>query len=257
MPADPPTNNLSQNNLIPSNLAKEIKQIFAKNPGDAEDRIESFLIDRLDHLAWPERIKRVQEVAAHLDQPPPPRQPPLRNDTPDETGIQNDIIAKLFPLLLGKKAAKTDLESKAQLEALAQALNTIFDTLNRLIAVINATLTGSSPSQEETIRGLIGQSVANQSSTSSMVAYLGQIEQAFLTSQKAMKTAVREVVDEILTELDPDTLGNSSMGPLRRKKRLNALKEKHDRCRSWFASSRFEERVQRAFEKSCHKHFGG
>lgn len=238
----------------PYSLAMAIRQIYATYPADADQRIESFLNDRLEQLSWPARIERVQQVASQLaENDHSPHQRP-QDKSPDETGIQNDIITKLFPLLLGKKATTTDLESKAQLESLVQALNTIFDTLNRIITVINTTLTGTS-SQEETIRGFIGQSVANQSSSSSMVAYLGQIEQAFLTSQEAMKTAVRDVMDEVLAELDPNTLENSYMGPLRKKKILNAIKEKHDRCRRWFESDQFEKKLLRAFEKSCSRHF--
>lgn len=243
----------------------EIRRIFKENPAQADRRIESFFIDRLYHLDWPDRIEHLKQVKTALSGFPlenktsgKNEQSGTKEDRMDELNPQSEIISRLFPMLLGRQATTTDLEPNNQLASLAKALNTIFDTLNRLILVINTTLKGTSPSsQEETIRSLIGRSVTNQSSETSMVAYLGQIEQAFLTSQQAMKSAVREVVEELLTELDPQTTESQLTGPLKSKKTVNALKEKHRRCRQWLASERFQKRWLRAFEKSCHHFFNG
>ena len=242
--------------------AIEIRRIFKDSPANADRRIQSFLLDRLDHLTWPDRIKYLQRVKEDFSNLALENKNSGENKIPVRDygqkaapGAQSDIISRLFSLLLGKQATTTDLESSDTLTSLTQALNTIFDTLNRLIHVINTTLKGSSSFQEETIRSFIGRSVSDQSSAASMVTYLSQIEQAFLTSQQAMKAAAQEVIEELLTELDPQAMEGQLNGPLKSKKTINALKEKHKRCRQWLASERFDKRWMRAFEKSCHRSF--
>ncbi len=236
--------------VSPLKLIAEIKEIYSGNPLDAESRIQIHLRDRLGSVSQADRINMLQQIAERLNEK-------AKVET-SEPEIQQNIMASLFTLLLGKKASLTDLKSEEQLETLAQALNTIFDTLNKLIDVINRTLVGTS-SQQETIRGLIGKSLSNQSANVSLVEYLGQIEQAFLLSQKALKEAARTTVEDILSELDPNRIEAESrkgwFGPFRKADILGIFKEKHQRCRHWHESGRFEERLLREFEKSCSKHF--
>ncbi len=159
---------------------------------------------------------------------------------------------------MGRKASEVDLQSQEQMAALSRTLNTIFDTLNRLVNVINTTLRGNA-SQQETIRGLIGESLADPKATVSLVEYLGQIERAFLLSQKAFKEAARALVEEILVELDPDRIEGRGagyrFGPFHKAEKFELFREKHRRCRRWLASERFEERLLRKFEEHCSRLF--
>ncbi len=254
-------------NMSPTHLATKIKQIYADNPIKAEARIKQYLEDRLGAFALTDRIRLLQRVALQFDEGITMSENTAMDDAPPapepSIEIEKTIIAKLFPLLLGKKALHADMTSEAELEILAQALNTIFDTLNRLINLIQTTLRGASP-QQETIRGLIGRGLtdeneATQSTMLSLADHLGQIEEAFLLSQKGTKEAALAVAKDILTELDPDRLERQAqkgwVGLPRKARLYRMLKEKHQRCRDWCQSDRFEERLLREFEKSCSKHF--
>jgi len=238
--------------LSVSQLRSEINQIFTADPVHAENRIEDYLNHQLKHLSLQKRINLLQQVAARSDSG--------KILSMSASLAQQNILADLFMLFLGKKASDMDIQSEKQLKQLADALNTIFDLLNELLGVINISLKGATY-QQETIRGLIGKGLTDASVGVSLEKHLGQIKQAFLLSREALKDATREIVNDILTELDPTAMDNAQQGiPLGRFRKvgmLSRLKKKHQRCRLWFESDRFEQKLMREFEKHCSKYFEG
>jgi hypothetical protein len=237
--------------VFTSQLEAEIKKIYMADPVDAERRIESHLNSCLKFTPLAQRIGLLKQVASQLDS--------VESQVMPQSKARKDILADLSLLFLGEKASGMEIGSEKQMEHLADALNTIFDSLNELIDVINTTLKGTS-SQQETIRGLIGMRMSNEEAGVSLGAHLGQIKQAFLLSREASMDAARSIVLEILTELDPERMENEQkrprLGPFRKAELLAGLKEKHKRCRQWFESDRFDLKLIREFEKHCSNHFG-
>ena len=166
-----------------SQLEAEIQKIYTADPTDAEQRIQSHLNGRLAFMPLTERIGLLKQVAVQFDPNASPAVPPAR--------VQEDMLADLFLLFLGEKASSVEMQSEKQLERLADALNTIFDSLNELIDVINTTLKGTA-SQQETIRGLIGMRLSDEGEGVSLGAHLGQIKQAFLLS--VVSTIMCEII---------------------------------------------------------------
>ncbi len=159
-------------------------------------------------------------------------------------------------LLLGPQAGPTD--SARQLECLTHSLNTVFDILNELVGLINATLTGQSFG-EETIRHLIGSQLDGRTPQRSLEEYLGQIKTAFLTTHQAFQEAHRSTVAKVLAELDPDKSpavpSGLAFGPLKKAEAFSSLKERYRTVSDWFVSPRFRDDFLREFEKSARKHF--
>jgi len=234
-----------------SQLESEIKKIYIADPIDAQKRIQTHLNNRLESMPLIERIGLLEQVAVQFDPEVAKAMPP--------SPVQQDILADLCLLLLGEKASHMEMQSEKQLERLADAINTIFDSLNELIDVINTALKGTA-SQQETIRGLIGMRLSNERAAVSLGAHLGQIKQAFLLSREASTDAARSMVNDILAELDPERLESkrkpTRFSPFRKAELLDVFKEKHQRCRRWFESDRFEEKLLRKFEKIFAKHYG-
>ena len=231
-------------------LAEEIKRIYADAPHEAQGRIEAYLDRRLALVPVAEKIDLLRSVIDLFD----------ADDTATVGAARSEqnVVAKLLPLIMGGKASQIDFSSEEQIEVLSRNLNTVFDTLNRLIRVINATLKGGA-SQQETIRSFIGGSLENGSDAVSLSDYLSQIEQAFLKSQRAFREAAAALVEEILDELDPqrieDEERHNRFGLFRKAELLDLLREKHRRCRLWLESDRFEQRLLRKFENCCSRTF--
>jgi hypothetical protein len=234
-----------------SQLEAEIKDIYMANPADAKRRIETHLHSCLAFMPIARRIDLLKQVVVQLDPDVSQATPPAR--------VQSDILSDLFMLFLGEKASSMEIESEKQFERLADALNTIFDSLNELIDVIHTTLRGTA-SQQETIRGLIGRRISNEKTGVSLGEHLGQIKQAFLLSREALKDAARSIIKEILDELDPERMEKEQktprLSPFRKAERLAVLKEKHTRCHHWLESDRFEQKLMQEFERHCSNHFG-
>ncbi len=234
-----------QSNL--SGLATEIRKIYAANGPQAAEAIEAYLSNRLGLLTAEERIDRLQKLMAYWTGSQ--TGPTLPSDDDQE------VLARLFSLILGKRVHPADLSSSELLQRLAESLNTIFDTLNKLVGLIQSTLSGRED-PEETIRQVIGFHLGGEDQTKSLEAFLGQISQAFLVTQEAFKKAAQKLVGTILDELDPsqfDRLETSSLkfGPLRKAELFDLYTQKLEQCRSWYESGRFVADFQREFEKSC------
>ena len=235
------------NHISFAKLAHEIRQIYATDAREAEDRIAAYLQEQLGSLPAAERIGLLEKLTAQFDATPP--------DAIDRDYPEDEVMARLFSLVLGDRVTQADLSSADLLQRLAESLNTIFDALNRLVAVIDSTLMGKERG-DETIRQVIGFHLEGQDRTRSLESYLGQISKAFLMAQQASKQAANQIVGKILRELDPEKIKQKTgsgikFGPLRKAEFYDSYVNEMKKCRQWYESGRFMQDLQREFEKNC------
>jgi len=232
-----------------TDLAREIRQIYGLDASRAETFIEEHLEKKLTGLSAEKRLGVLEKIRDEFN--------PHAKETPTGIDEEDAVLLKVCAFLLGRDICHADLSSADVLERLAESLNTIFDMLNQLIRVINATLFGRSP-VNETIRHVIGSQLEYGGGSESLETYLGQIHKAFLITQQAFKNAAYSRVSEILSELDPVGIGEAGgggfkFGPLRKAECFEIYEKKFHSCKKWFESGRFMEALLREFEKNCQK----
>ena len=171
--------------------------------------------------------------------------------------LESKELSRLVSLLLGNEIFKTDLSSGELTEKLAKSLQTIFDTLNKIISVIQTSLFGETV-KFETIRHVIGNNLDKEGGTEPLQNYLDQIKNAFLVSHKAFQQSANAKVKQLLDELDPDRISESAKGGLkfgafRRAELFDIYKDKFQTCKGWVDSGRFRNEMLREFEKECLK----
>jgi hypothetical protein len=228
-------------------LAHEIRQIYSMDSRKAEERIVTYMQEQLGALSATEKISILERLTAQFDASVPV--------SADRAYPDDEALTRLFSLVLGDKVTRADLSSAELLKRLAESLNTVFDALNKVVAVIDSTLMGKDRG-EETIRQVIGFHLEGQDQTKSLASYLGQINKAFLLAQQASKNAAYKMVGKILQELDPqkisqETGGGFRFGPLRKAERYDIFEHEIKKCRQWYESGRFMQDLQREFEKNC------
>ncbi len=235
------------NRLSITKLARAVQGIYAAEGADAKGAIRQYLDEELKGLQPGERIaiaRRVQEELKGKQAQP-------------EQG--SAVLEDFVRLLLGNRAALADASSPQTLEKLAASLNTVFDSLNEIIRVMNATL-GGSGSGEETIRAVIGGDLESQELSKPLEEYLGQIKKAFLVSHNAFQDASRSTIRNILAEIDPckieSGLGSGlKFGPLKKAEAFEVYEASFAKIKKWFESERFAQDLLREFEKSCQRSF--
>jgi hypothetical protein len=212
--------------------------------------VEAFLEEKMAGLDGREKIEALQAVIANM------------NDQAAEPACDSDeeVLTRACSLLLGRKVSMDDLSSSDLLEKLAESLNTIFNNLNQLISVINTTFTGEG-STEQTIRQVIGFRLEGEGQGTSLENYLGQISNAFLTSQQSFKEAAHTQMKQVLKALDPQKLAAETgkglkFGPLKKAEMFDIYEQRYGKIRKWFRSGRFMEDFLREFEKNCQTKFG-
>jgi hypothetical protein len=159
-------------------------------------------------------------------------------------------------LLLGPGASKADAGSPETLRRLASSLNTVFDSLNEIVRVMNATLGGGTG--EETIRAVIGGGMAAGRNEEPLETYLGQIRTAFFVAHKAFQDTAAAIVRNILAEMDPAKMesaagGALKIGPLKKAEAFELYEATYRKVRIWFESARFREEMLREFERNCQR----
>ncbi|MBR9980558.1 MAG: hypothetical protein KFF50_05985 [Desulfatitalea sp.] len=229
-------------------LVAEMRAVQTADPTGAPRAIEALLAERLARYPG---VEGRQILLNLLDLLSPRAQAP-------HSASDTQVLTRVCALLLGRNVSPDELTSAQMLERLAQSLNTIFDALNQLIGVINITFSGGSTG-EQTIRQFIGFQLQGENPDQSLEAYLGRINQAFLATREAFKTAARIKVAQILSTLSPETIaaersGGLKIGPLRKAEDYDILREKIDRIQRWFDSDRFMEDLLREFEKQCQEY---
>ena len=199
-------------------------------------------------LTMPDRLALLEELVRRFE---------TKNDTKAGLPFQSEESTRLVSLLLGKQISIADLSSAELSDKLAQALNTLFNTLNQIIGVINTTLLGQR-AEQETIRQIIGMHIGGGAGDTSLQNYLDRIQDAFLTAHKAFGQATQGLIREVLAELDPAKIESSTgkglkFGPLRKAELFDSYKEKFRTIREGFESGRLMDEFLREFEKICQK----
>ena len=245
----------AKGNPIPTEaLAEELRAIYRSDPLRSGVLMEIFLAQRLKVYDRPRQLLCLQELVDHFGRAG-------GKDAHRTEGLGSEEFSRLFSLLLGKRISAADLSSTELVEKLAKSLNTVFDTLNQIIGVINGTLLGRQ-SGDETIRTIIGSNLEGEGGDASLQGYLNRIQKAFLVAHEAFRQAIREKLDEVLAELDPDRIDRSSerglkFGPLRKAELFDIYVEKFQACRTYHQSGRLLADLTREFEKHCQKAYGG
>ena len=227
-------------------MVDTIRDIYNANPQQGRASIENYLRKNFNH--WPEE-HRVTALKAVLME--------FEKSNNAKVPQEEEILARLFSMILGGNVSRSELSSAELLDRLAESLNTVFDSLNELILTIGTTLEGDECT-DETIRRFIGGHLLDENRTASLGTYLGKIRQAFLTSHRAFQKAAQKIVGDILDELDPEKLsvkrsGGIIFGPLRKADSFDTYVEKYAICRQWFESDRFLRDFLRDFENNCRK----
>lgn len=233
-------------------LADEIRELYALNPGHARALIEGFLEDRFKDL---DSRARIEELDALIRRFAPKDRGASHEKGGRDSGSEAAMIARVCSRILGEAVSPGDLSSPEVLNRLAAALNIVFDSLNRLVALIDGVLYGGREGLRS-IRHIIGSRVQGESDAVSLENYIERIQTAFLDSQQAFQSASEALALRILSELDPGRLGEAAgghikFGPFQKAEMFKRYEERYEQCRKWFDSGRFRVELQRAFEKNC------
>jgi hypothetical protein len=234
-----------------SAYVSRIMEVIRNTPVSAADDfsevIEGVLAEELKPLPMKDRLKLLEEVASHFKGPTvaPPVIP----------GINPSQFTKLLSLLLGKGVTIDELSSQEASARLAKTLNTVFDTLNQIIGVMNSTLMGRE-GERETIRHLISSEVKGETSGTTLEGYLDQIQEAFLVAHKASNMAAEAFIHIVLSELDPEKMkatseGRLKFGVLRKAELFETYQKRVEACKKALESGRLTEGFMREFEKAC------
>ena len=232
-----------------ASLNREIREIYRSDRVNARNLIERHLEERLKDLSPPERVDLVEKLTHRL------RAGISHPGT--ESPIDADALSRLFFLLLGKEIKEADCPPEELVRRLARSLNTIFDSLNELVAGINATLMGRT-SDQETIRFMIGSHLKDVGEVKPLESYVQQIKEAFAVAHQAFKDAARTKMKEILNELNPSSIekaaeGGLKFGPLRKAEMFDVYKEKFRTLENWLESGLLLEALMREFERICQR----
>jgi len=233
-------------------ISSELGDRFGSDGDISPETVEAYLIKQMAHWDYPQRIVALKNIIAGLGG--------ANSCAPSPPESDDEVLTRICSLLLGRKVSMDDLSSSELLEKLAESLNTIFNTLNQLISVINMTFTGEG-SQEQTIRQVIGFRLEGEGQGSSLETYLGQISNAFLTSQQSFKEAAYAKVKQVLSVLNPEQLAAETgkglkFGPLKKAEMFDIYAQRYEKIHKWFSSGRFMEDFLREFEKNCQTKFG-
>ena len=240
------------NDISIESLSGEIREIYRVDGPRAERSIENFLRDRLRGHPLGERMSVVRRLAREFEETPP--------EARQAIGLDQKEFSLFFSLLLGRSFSTADLSSAEVVERLARSLNTVFDSLNKTIAVINSNLLGRK-GELETIRHIIGSDLEAAGGGQSLQIYIDQIQEAFVVAHRGFQQAALAEVEKILTALDPARLASAEegffkFGPFRRAEHFEIYREKYQSVREWFDSGRFKEDLLREFENFCGKEYG-
>ncbi len=236
---------------VTERLTEEIRAIAWAGGADAPAAIEKVLEEELSRFPKTGKLQMLREVASQFA--------PSKAGESAIAGLQSIDSNRVASLFLGREIVRSGLSQEEMSERLVKSLNTIFDTLNQIIATIHSTLLGQK-GDEDTIRQIIGSEIKGETGDRSLQGYLEQIQQAFLIAHKAFSMAAGKTVAQILSELDPEKIAGSAegrrkFGPLRKAEFFEAYQDKYRLCKSSFESGRITEEFLREFEKTCERLF--
>lgn len=231
------------------NLAHTLRVLYRSNRDTAAEAIGEYLRSSLGGLDRDRRIRIVRQLQEHFLQR-------AEGKTGPECSESLGRLSELVWGILGRDAAIGPSPSES-IEALAEALNSVFDHLNELVALIQGTLFGRGM-ELETIRQAIRSDIARGRESDSIRAYLDHIREAFLIASRAYTLSVRKIIERILHELDPDRLSQSAeqglkFGFMRKGESFELYREKYNQFKRWYESDRFSEDFTREFERTCQR----
>jgi hypothetical protein len=231
-------------------LTRDLRAIYLSDPPRADVLMETYLEQRLKGYDDARQLASLQELADHFGKAG-------GGEAPHAEGIGGEEFSRLYSRLLGSRISTAELSSTERVEKLAKSLNTVFDTVNQIIGVINTTLMGR-PAAHETIRMIIGSNLQGEQETGSLQGYLNQIQKAFLVAHEAFQQAAREKLGQILDELDPERIASAAdlglkFGPLRKAELFDMYGEKFRACKAYQQSGRLLGDLMRDFERICQK----
>lgn len=177
------------------------------------------------------------------------------NQSNSETGAASDAASRLMSRFLGRNFEAEGLSQEEILSKFSTSLNTLFDSINQIMAVINQTLLGEDP-ELATIRKIIGSNIDGEGNDVLISAYLERIQKSFLIAHTSFQQASSALFSQILSELDPDTLSKTlssgfKFGALRKAELYDIYEEKYAKMKRWHESGQYMERLLRDFEKRC------
>jgi hypothetical protein len=230
-------------------LADEIRAVYHSGSPNPGDRIEALLEDKLRGFSPADKLAFIGRLSHTFEGP--------GTGSLQGTGLRQKEMSRLLSLLLGKDVAVENLPPEELITKLSQSLNTVFDSLNQIIRVINTTLLGEKI-ELATIRQMIGSDIESAEDHDPLQTYLDQIQEAFLVAHRAFQQAAGAKIDQILKELDPEGISAATekgfkFGPLRKAENFDVYTEKFNACKKWFDSGRAVEELLREFEKICQK----
>lgn len=233
-------------------MANEIRIIYNSDISKAEKLIETYLEQRLKEYLFSERLDFLEKLTHQFKSYSP--------KTETTFNLESKEFSRLLSLLFGKRISMADLSSTEISQKLANSLNTILDTINQIIRVMNNKLLGKDAQLDKTIRGIIGSNLEEEEASDSLQNYLDQIQEAFLVAHQAFQQAAQTRVREILDELDPNRISALSerglkFGPFRKAELFEVYKEKFRVCKAWFETGRFNNELLREFERICQKSY--
>jgi hypothetical protein len=231
-------------------LSEEVRQAAAGSPEQAAAAIESLLENRWSLVPASERLVLLEELSARFG-----ARPAAEPDT------DNEVLAEVVSLLLGRRVINSSLSPAELLQRLADSLNTLFDSLNRLVRVIQSTLMGAG-NPDETIHTVIGEHLQGEDRLKSLENYIGQINKAFLLTHQSFKAAAERTIQKLLRELspkalDPENAKGLRFGPLRKADLYEAYEQKFQQCQRWFESGKFADHLLREVERYCQQKISG
>jgi hypothetical protein len=234
-------------------LAREINTLCESDPSRYELLLENYLRERLKEFTPSEKLTILEELAHRFGNG--------GSGSPRTLGTLPEEFLGLFSFLLGRRISSMDLSSAEFWQRVASSLNTIFDTLNQIIGVIQVNLLGRKV-ELQTIRQVIGSSLEKEGNLQSLQDYLDQIREAFLVAHRAFQQVALNRMTMVLSELDPERLeaegqGGIRFGPFLRADLFDSYREKFKKIKTWMDSDRFREELLREFEKSCQKSYKG
>lgn len=228
-------------------LAQELR-LIAPRTADPDRELTVFLESELSSLSAEERLPILESLAERFSSSSP---------KVTEKKVVPDEASRLMMSFLGRDFVAEGLGQEEIFEKFASSLNTLFDSLNRITAVIQETLTGEQP-ELATIRKIIGSSIDGEENSVSINEYLQRIQKSFLIAHRSFQDASESLAAEILRELDPENLAKAQpaglkFGALRKAELFDMLDQKFTMMKRWHASGQYRERLLREFEKRCQR----
>ncbi len=233
-------------------LSQEIRKIYQSNSLDPEPLIETLIEDNTRDISSDNLLAFLEELCKEFEGSDPPD-----SSNSQDSGYDEKVGPKILSLILGKEISTEEFSTPEFQERVTESFSTIFDSLNKLIRLMNINLLAGT-SGDETIRTVIGSHLEGQDRLQSLEAHIKQIEKTFLVVQKAFKNAALSVINKVLAEMDPQQISAMAgkglkIGPLRKAELYDIYEKKHKSCRNWLESGRVTEELLREFEKKCQK----